>query len=476
MFIKSPVFIIINLIILIVCAYLGLLELSLGLLAFIPLFLIIYISVLDKSIELRLLSIAHMTGQFSCWVIGFLGCFYILPSIEYQIGKHTITTMILINLVMWASLIGSLMALKIRVLPKRQILFSPLSNKSTSNGVVITGIVFILASLCNLIFGYYDARYLIGGNLSSDSPLYFLGAISSLQYIFFFFLGTRLQVPLISHQNFFPLFFISFAVILSSMAGGREPVIRSILFFFIGSIYGGKIKFAILRNILLFLIPFLLAFTIILGYARAEQKFSNGNFSERLATISQVILGKIEFQGNEYDDPVFALLTRITEPTGQLVIDAVADSQRYIGLQNFERIASIFIPKFITGEKLPLDDGSERLRDNYSVNITEFTSAPITFMADSFERGGYLMVFFASLILSFWLTCVGSFLNLIKQPLLKPALLCSFSFVSLRLYTPSILGVISTVSYSFLRDFILISLLISLINFSVKLSLKGETK
>jgi len=474
MFIKSSIFVIINLIVLIVCALLGLFELSLGLLAFIPLFLIIYISLLDKSVEFRLLSIAHMTGQFSCWVIGFLGCFYILPSVGYQIGKHTITTMILINLVMWASLIGSLMALKVIVLPKMQILFSPLSTQLTSNGVVITGIVFVLGSLSNFIFGYYDARYT--GNISSDSPLYFLGAISSLQYLFFFLLGTRLQVPLISHKNFFPLFSISFTVILSSMAGGREPVIRSILFFFIGSIYGGKIKFAILRNIFLFLIPFLLAFIIILGYARADQRFYNGDFSDRLATISQVILGKIEFQGNEYDDPVFGLLTRITEPTGQLVIDAVADRQKYIGLQNFERIASIFIPKFITGEKLSLDDGSERLRDNYGVNITEFTSAPITFMADSFERGGYLMVFFASLILSFWLTCVGSFLSLIKQPLLKPALLCSFSFVCLRLYTPSILGVISTVTYSFLRDFILISLLISLIDFSVKLSFKGQTK
>ncbi|MBD2245410.1 hypothetical protein [Nostoc sp. FACHB-888] len=474
MFIKSSIFLIINLIVVIVCALLGLLELSLGLLAFIPLFLIIYISFLDKSVELRLLSIAHMTGQFSCWVIGFLGCFYILPSTGYQIGKHTITTMILINLVMWASLIGSLMALKVRGLPKMQILFSPLSTQLTSNGVVITGIVFVLSSLSNFIFGYYDARY--AGNVSSDSPLYFLGAISSLQYLFFFLLGTRLQVPLISHKNFFPLFSISFTVILSSMAGGREPVIRSILFFFIGSIYGGKIKFAILRNIFLFLVPFLLAFIIILGYARAEQRFYNGDFSDRLATISQVMLGKIEFQGNEYDDPVFGLLTRITEPTGQLVIDAVTDRQKYIGLQNFERITSIFIPKFITGEKLPLDDGSERLRDNYGVNITEFTSAPITFMADSFERGGYLMVFFASLILSFWLTCVGSFLSLIKQPLLKPALLCSFSFVSLRLYTPSILGVISTVSYSFLRDFILISLLISIIKFSVKVSFKGQTK
>jgi hypothetical protein len=260
------------------------------------------------------------------------------------------------------------------------------------------------------------------------------------------------------------------------MAGGREPVIRSIIFFFIGSIYGGKIKFAILRKILLFLIPFLLAFIITLGYARADQRFYNGDFSDRLATISQVMLGKIEFQGNQYDDPGFLLLTRITEPTGQLVIDAVADRQKYIGLQNFERIASIFIPKFITGEKLPLDDGPERLRDNYGVNITEFTSAPITFMADSFERGGYLMVFFASLILSFWLTCIGRFLSFIKQPLLKPALLCSFFFVSLRLYTPSTLGVISMVTYTLLRDFILISLLVFLINFSVKLSFKRQTK
>ncbi|MCW5318905.1 hypothetical protein GTQ43_36255 [Nostoc sp. KVJ3] len=476
MYIKASIFLIINVIVLIVCVFLGLPELSLGLLAFIPLFLIIYISVLSKSVELRLLSIAHMTGQFFCWVIGFLGCFYILPSIGYQIGKYTIVTMILINLVMWASLIGSLIAVKFRVLPEREILFLPLSDKLTHSGVIITGIVFILTSIFNLIFGYYDARYVIGGSLSSDSPLYFLGGISTLQYLFFFLLGTRLEVPLISQKNFPYLFAISLTVILSSMTGGREPVIRAIIFFFIGNIYGGKIKFSLLRKLLLFLIPFLLAFTIVLGYARADQRFYNGNFSDRLSTISQVMLGKIEFQGNEYDDPVFALLTRITEPTGQLVIDGVVDSQRYIGFQNFERIFSIFIPKFVMGEKLPLDDGAERLRDNYGVNITEFTSAPITFMADSFERGGYLMVFFASLILSCWLTCVGRFLSFIKQPLLKSALLCSFSFVCLRLYTPSILGVISTVTYSLLRDFILINLLVFLIYFSLQLSFKGQTK
>jgi len=244
-------------------------------------------------------------------------------------------------------------------------------------------------------------------------------------------------------------------MLIVSLTGGRELSIRMLIYTIFGSLYS-NLKIKDIRKIILVSIPFVLSFIVLIGNARSDLGFSESrDLTSRLEIITKAVTGNLQESGTDYDDPLYTTLTRLTEPTGQLVIDRVAETNSYIGLRNFERVFQIFIPKFIADKK-PADDGSERLRDEYGVFITEFTNAPMTSMADAFERGGYVAVFVFSLIISFYLTKLGSWIGRLKNPLMQINLRISFAFLCLRLYTPSILGCISVVTYIFIRDALLI--------------------
>ena len=60
-------------------------ELALGVLSTVPLILLFRLSLLDGSLETRFLSISYLGGQSLCWLVGFLGCIYIFPLIDYPL-------------------------------------------------------------------------------------------------------------------------------------------------------------------------------------------------------------------------------------------------------------------------------------------------------------------------------------------------------------------------------------------------------
>jgi len=442
-----------------ISVFFGLFELSLGFLAIIPLIMAIRLSQLDGSIETRVLSIAYLIGQFICWVIGFLGCIYLLSPTVFSIGKHTIVTMVLINLLLWGGLAGTLIA---QPLKKNQTKASSynknnkeISNKLTYRGLQISGVIFVIFLVINYFTGGFFSRQDIGNTLEVGSWSYLLTGFGTLQYVFFLFLGIRLSQPLLNKSNVVILAVLLFSMLIVSLTGGRELSIRMLIYTIFGSLYS-NLKIKDIRKIILVSIPFVLSFIVLIGNARSDLGFSESrDLTSRLEIITKAVTGNLQESGTDYDDPLYTTLTRLTEPTGQLVIDRVAETNSYIGLRNFERVFQIFIPKFIADKK-PADDGSERLRDEYGVRITEFTNAPMTSMADAFERGGYVAVFVFSLIISFYLTKLGSWIGRLKNPLMQINLRISFAFLCLRLYTPSILGCISVVTYIFIRDALLI--------------------
>ncbi|MEH2337574.1 hypothetical protein [Nostoc sp.] len=448
--------------------FFGLFELSLGISAAIPLILMMRLSVLDGSLETRMLSISYSISQFICWVIGFLGCIYFLSPKGFNIGTHTVVTMVLINLVMWGSLLGTLIAEPFKKFQSKSLNYNEkITNELTSKGFQITGAIFAFFLVVNYFSGGFFSRQQIGNTVEPGTVLYFLSAFSTLQYLFFLFLGFRLNRPLLNKSNIVNLIIVLFSMLIASLTGGRGMSIRMLIYTILGSFYS-KLKSKDIKKFIVISIPFVLFFTIIIGNVRGNLDFSESiNLVTRITLIGKAATGNLEATGSDYDDPLYSTFTRIAEPTGQIVIDHVAETGSYIGLRNFERIATAFMPK-ILGDKEPMDDGGERLRDEYGVYITQFTNAPITSMADAFERGGYGAVFIFSLIMSFYLTKLSGYIGRLKKQLLRITLRISFAYTCSVLYAPSILGCISVVTYNFLKDGLLIWALIFVLEATTK--------
>ena len=437
-------------------------ELALGLLAVIPFILLLRLSFLDGSLETRFLSVSYMAGQSLCWLIGFLGCIYIFPLLDYplvylftrvngQPVEHSIVTMVLMNLTMWGSFIGSQLALAFQKNNGGPV-FSALPATLVSNGTGVTALIFIVFLLASYYGGALSARTLVGSRIPVDSLLYWITGPKVLSFLIFFFMGAYLRPPLFNLRNAVLLLILILTMFLSGLTGGRGGMIRMVLFFLGGSLYS-TISIKKAASLMIGLFPFVLALIIVVGAARGGS-FTTDNFEQRVVkmwhTMTMTIL-------DQWQDRTHNLLRRIANDlAGQLVIDRVVERQEFIGFRNFERLTTIFVPKFIIGEKSSADDGPERLRDDYGLQVTDFHSIPITFMADAFERGGYWATFLCSLLLSFWLTLVGKFLLKLNWPLLRAVLLIVFAYHCFNIQTYSVIGTIREVTYSFARDSILV--------------------
>lgn len=430
---------------------LGLFDVALGVIAIIPLIILIKYSIINRTIELRLISITYIIGSLICWLFGFLACLYI----GIRIAKYPIVTLILINLVTWGALIGSLLAVSLNKKNKSLELTS-LPEKLGAKAFRVTAIIFVLFTIANYAAGGFNARFEVGNNLEAGSALYFVRALSILQSLVFLFAGTRLSLPLFSLQNIALMLGSLISALILSLSGGREGTLRAIIYFLLGTFYS-KIKFKQIKILLLSAIPIVLTLIIFLGFARDNSEFADADIPTRIQLIFQVIAQGGNQSGTDYDNPLFLLFTRLTEPSGQFVIDNVVESEEYIGFQNLDRVIMIFVPKiFFPGDKV-YDDSNERLENQGITGITEFTNPPLTLMADSFERGGYLGVFVVSVIVSFCLTFVAKLINnKLNSSILKLVLLGSLAISGIRIYSSSILDFISFITYGFARDAILV--------------------
>ncbi|MBF0289406.1 MAG: hypothetical protein HQM14_16440 [SAR324 cluster bacterium] len=450
-----------------ILAFLQLFELALGVMAVLPLFLLLGIAFRDHSLEVRLLSIVYLTGQIICWVLAFLGCIYIIPLLDHPYIipafnlpiRHPMVTMILINLITWGAVFGSLLAFPPRNRKTKPPLFPALPENLILKGIGITGIIFIIFLISHYYSGSLSARLLVGNRLPIGSGLYWLSGLGILPYLFFFFLGAHLNFPLFSLINLIRAVILLICMFLVSLAGGRDYSLVIFLFFLGGTLYS-KVSLKTMILLVAGTIPLLLALFIVIGAVRTPD-FMKADVDQRLKYIVETPLGKT---GKNWKFHVSRLISRIgNDLSGQVVIDNVVESQKFVGFVNFERLSMIFLPKILIGEKLPADDSLERLQKGHG--LPPNWNPPLSFMADSFERGGYLITFLASFLTSLWLTSVGRLLHKYSPPLFRAMLLVAFASVCFKIFAFPLIETIRQTSYVFVKQTILIGAILSIIYF-----------
>lgn len=429
-------------------------ETFMGLMAVIPLVLIVRFSMLDGSINQRLLSIGYILGSLLCWVFGFLACLYL----KFDIAKYPAITMILINIVTWGALAGSYLArpfYKAKYRNHINIRSVGLPKDLLVKCFRVSLVIFILFTVTSYLSGGFNARFDIGSDIPTNSPLYFWVAISVLQPLVFLFSGLCLSSPLLNIVNLPYIIVVLLGILVSSTTGGREGSIKIVIFFFLGCLYSSKVTLRQIRLLVLLIIPLVLGLILSVGYARVNPNFNSSD----IGTRTNLLITEVFNESSKIEDPLELLFTRIAEPSGQTVIDNVYKTGDIIGLENLDRISMVFIPKILSpyGNK-NYDDSSERL-EKYGIVATQFTAAPITLMADSFERGGYLGVLFISLVVSFVLTIIGGLFTKIDSQIIRIVLLSTFAISSIRIYSMSVLGFISFITYVLSRDILLIWLI-----------------
>ena len=421
----------------------------LGITALLPLILLTIKALREGSLEVRFLVIAYLAGQVLCWVVGLLGCVYLPideasgtlnvspknsgffncpfpPEVGY-IGRHPLSSMLLINLVTWGGAIACVLVYPFRSSKQRRHReFEKLPLMSIQYGVWIGGGLFLIFVLLGYLGNAQEARNMVGNALIPGSLLYFLSALGRLQYVFFFFLGASLRQPLGSWQNGVIAMVVMGGIIgLGITQGGREVAVYVAFLFLGGSLYSSlKIKQTV--GIVSGMLPILLIFFMAIqttrgagfGYMDIPTRiqyllkslvpgtdwYAGYRITEKTLTqlkkekVPETVINKLkpllvktndltvfynesqmtqelnqqleeknkQFESlikkysiqvyrasnKSFRDYVYPLLTRLTEPSGQLVIDRITENQQYIGFQNFERLLSIFLPKFIFGEKL----------------------------------------------------------------------------------------------------------------------------
>jgi hypothetical protein len=367
--------------------------------------------------------------------------------------------MILINLSIWGGCLGSIAAsLWWQKKSSSTLLLPRLTQNNAETGFFITFLVFLVFLALNYFTGTFNSRFEIGSNLSPSTPAYYLAALDVVQPLVFLFAGACLSNPLTKRVS--NLFYVAVTLIggaTYSFTGGREPIIQAALFFVIGSMASG-IELKKIKQILLFTLPLLLGLFMLVGFARSESNFSQASLSERVEIFYKVATRGAEKTGLIYDNPYYKFFSRVAERSGQKVIDDVVESHEFLGFQSMDRVAFLFIPKFIVRNKV-YDDSNARL-NQHGILTHQFSAPPITLLADSFERFGCLGVFWISALTCYCLDSISFFIDKFKaDSWVKLSLLGSLAFMSFRIYSMSFLRLISLLSYDVIKMLILFYIL-----------------
>jgi hypothetical protein len=429
-----------------------------GITAIIPLLLLISFSLKSGTLIQQLLSIGYIAGSTSCWVIGFLACYYL----NFDIARYPWVTLALVNISNWSAYFGSIIAVrkkKSNTLEGYSIQSLSIQKNILRRALIISILFFCTYVTISYISGAFNARFTEQDYAQAGSLRYFLTAVQFFLPLVFLFLGASFRDPLISIRNMPKIVFLLSSLTFLSLGGGREILFTASVYVFSGILLFTKISRRQLFSLATVFFCLLLFWFNGIGYARSLPKFTQGNLAEKLEVIYTILSEGVQEQGNEYDNPLYGLFSRITEPTGQNVIDGVVSGSRHVGFVNLDRIVLLFVPKFLLpgGEKI-YDDAAERL-EKYGIYSKFGAASPITLMADAFERWGFLGIGVFSSLTSFYLTRLAEFVSKIKilNPNFGIILLTFYSFYSMRIYSTSVLGLVSLMTYSLFRDAILLA-------------------
>ncbi|MFZ5806619.1 MAG: hypothetical protein ACOY3I_05395 [Verrucomicrobiota bacterium] len=428
-------------------------ELTLGLLAIFQLLLFVQLSLFAKDIEPRLPSVGYLVGQIFCWVFGALGCIYLIEQ-HFKFGEHTIVTLQLLNLAILGGILGSLLALLMKNKSRQVGSRMTLRSHQLIQALFAFGSIYLLYLIVSIASGSLTARWEIGNYLAPGSAAYYVRALYFLQYPFFLFLGASCRGHLLSPSNAIKILALFLCAILSGLTGGREAGVKFMIYFVFGLAYSGmnmrQIKFF---GVALFF--FALMFISLIGAIRKYQNFQQAEMSEKIS-MARNFFEENRFSRENDDASLVELFKRLAEPSGQIVIDDVVESRHYVGFKNFDRLLFLFLPRFIVPEKKAMDEGYERLVEDHRFKYNPFSSAPMTLLADSFERGGYLAVFLISLTLTFLLTLLGRLLTQIPDSCLRILIISHFTVACMRIYSFSALECVNFLTYIFLKEAIIL--------------------
>src|SRR5437868_9450750 len=97
--------------------------------------------------------------------------------------------------------------------------------------------------------------------------------------------------------------------------------------------------------------PVLVVFLVGVQVARDDFD-SREPLTDRFGAISASIDGMFGSRGTESSIFASVLFTRVFEGTGQLVVDEIREGRKFVGLENFERLWFLFLPRIIAPEKM----------------------------------------------------------------------------------------------------------------------------
>ncbi|MEN0047058.1 MAG: hypothetical protein AAF806_08380 [Bacteroidota bacterium] len=389
--------------------------------AFSYLFLIGYLLQLGIYAE-TVLSSCWILGQFMCWVGGYSFFLLYKPSL----GTYDFLRPVLFNfflLTVWGI---NLLYLNRR----KKTLLSNLKLVVVKNELLFWGSLVILMT------------YVLSGGASTDKSI---GPLASLNFSSFYFVQAFLFIHLL----------------LSLVAGYFWGVNKyNILFLFICLVnFLGDHRGVIIVNILMYL-----AGIILNRQTQWRTKSLVGLTLLLLGVGSYYYLGNKRIDTNSVvpnsaDDQIFFAIQRVTESSGQLVVDYAHQYQNFRYFENFERILTMPLPSFLVPNKQSNDDHREVLEERYNyVFHDDITSIPLTYLADCYGRMGTIGVILFTVI-------IGCFFMLLNQYLLiapnsfKSALLVLTMVYAFRLYPASVLGTFAFFFYELVKFYILIRLL-----------------
>lgn len=420
-----------------------------------------------------LLILMFLSGYVISWGVGFLGYRYLLIDFAIPLDlptKHTITTaqLVLLSIVSTAAGAGLIFSLYCPKSPAREMADHRVY---VVRSLFIFAGIYIVFQIASLQVMGLNARSEIGNYHEVGSASYIVAGFNMVAYPFYALLGFSLKPKLICTWNFLVALVIILVIGLLSLTGGRSTALEPLVVLFVGAAFSG-ISWRKIMYLGAGSLPLIAFVMIVVGVARGTGDFIGGNVTEKVHAITSVVKER-RSMGDQYDSPLYVLFSRLYEPSAQAVIDNVADTGRHVGFLNYDRLLFIFIPKFVYAGKKPLDDSNERLRDDYGYATNEYTSAPLTLLADSFERFGYWGVAVVHFIAGLLLSVIGVFIIRMRERVLALILMVCCARSILLVYTVSTLGFLHILLYGLFRDIVIISLIYYMGKFMLK-SLRGK--
>jgi hypothetical protein len=404
------------------------------------------------------LSIAFLVGYFLSWCVGFLGCRYVLPWRGLGsdlVGRHPVVTAILVLLAVSGTCLGGWTANHL-VRPVRNYkLFRGFTVQQMQPQLLVLGTVFLIQQILIFKVMGLNGRWEIGNLNPVGSSAYWLGGIQPSMLSFYVLLGCSLKRSFWSPWNCWVGGIVLACAGLNILTGGRGMVLEIFVLSGIGALFS-QIGWRALATLFVLGLPMFIIIIIVIGWSRSMGEFAGGTITDKISTIEKVITKGPE-DNSDYGDPYYQLFSRLFEPSAQVVIDDVADNNTHLGWLNFDRLPFLFVPKFVYPSKVQVQDGWERLIKFHGYQDNDFSAAPLTLLADSYERFGITGVIGFHFAAGMLLVLVARLVLVVRWRLLGVIFLGCFTLDALGLYVASVLEFISAISYEFCRDALVIT-------------------